>query len=295
MDHQLYRRATGEYDVTFYFVFEWQREADWNFTDYRIPVTTFWYIIEGSRLLIASGEQHELKPGMLVALPTNTNISTTYGRQDKAPIHYLSMGIQAIAGGLDWTERYGIPIAMQAFPRHEPRELTRIWHKLKEEAPMFRQILSEGAETFVSAAHAGFALAWESKLKMWLSLMTQAMLPYMTTPNPVIDRRVSDICTYIRRNYARKLQADELARQAALSEGHMRAVFRQVMGMSPHQYILQTRIEKAKELLAASGLSLASIAELTGFEDLSHFVQMFRKREGVTPAAYRKRLGAWEG
>jgi AraC-like DNA-binding protein len=295
MDHQLYRRATGEYDVCFYFAFDWHREADWNFTDYRIPATTFWYILEGSRMLIASGEQHELRPGMLAALPMNTNVSTTCGSQDKAPIHYLSMGIQAIAGGLDWTERYGIPIVMQPSLGHEQQELIRIWHKLKEDAQTFRHLLAEGADSFVSAAHAGFALAWEGNLKLWLSLMTQAMLPFMTTPNPVVDRRVNELCTYIRRNYARKLQADELAREAALSEGHMRAVFRQAMGMSPHQYILQTRFEKAKELLAASELSLASIAELAGFEDQSHFVQMFRKREGVTPASYRKKLGAWEG
>lgn len=295
MEHQLYRMVTNEYDVTFYFVFEWRRDADWNFTDYQIPVTTFWYILEGNRQLSAFGKQHDLEPGMLVALPTNVTVSTTHANQEKAPLHYLSMGIQAIAGGINWIERYGIHIAMPGIHRHEHREFVRLWYELYDDLHKIRQFLAEESDSCISAVHASFALSWEGKLRQWLSLITQAMLPFMATPNPIIDLRVNDICTYIRRNYSQKLQSEDLAKQATLSVGHMRAVFRQVMRMSPHQYIIQTRIDKAKELLISSGLPTATIAELAGFDDFSHFVQIFRKREGVTPVAYRKRSGVWEG
>jgi AraC-like DNA-binding protein len=294
MEHELYRTASREYDVTFYFVYDWRRDASWNFTDYRIPVTTFWYILEGSRTLMASGKEYILEPGMLVALPTHVTVSTAHAKRDESPIRYLSLGIQAITGGLDWTERYGIPIVMPVSQGQELRELIRLWRELRDDVARFRQFLDESSECFVAAIRTSFTLAWEGKLKQWLSLMTQVTLPYMSTPNPITDQRVNEICAYIRRNYADPLHSGAIAKHVALSEGHMRAVFRQIMGMSPHQYMLQIRIGKAKELLASGQLSLAEIAGMTGFDDLSYFIQMFRKREGLTPASYRKRAGAWE-
>lgn len=301
MEHRRYRAASREYDVTFYFAFDWRREASWNFADYRIPATTFWYVLEGSRVLRTPWTEVRLEPGMLAALPAHLSVSTHHGGEAKAPIRYLSMGVQAVAGGLDWIERYGIPLAMRVAERRELRELIRLWGELQEETAAFRSRPSAEAERDaardagrLSAHHTARALAWEGKVKLWLSLLTQITLPHMSTPNPIVDPRVGEICTYIRRNYSRPIQADALAKRVLLSEGHMRAIFREAMGMSPHQYVLHIRIEKAKELLAAGALPLADIAAMTGFEDVGYFIQMFKKREGQTPSSFRKRAGAWE-
>ncbi|WP_407890447.1 helix-turn-helix domain-containing protein [Scytonema sp. NUACC26] len=60
-------------------------------------------------------------------------------------------------------------------------------------------------------------------------------------------------------------------------------MFKQRMGITPHQYILHSRIEKAKYLLQHSNLSIANIALRSGFSDRSHLTRCFKRIVGVTP------------
>lgn len=294
-DHQLYRMLTGEYDISFYFAFEWVRPPSWNFTEYRIPALTFWYIMEGDRRLQIGGTEYAIEPGDILTLPADAIVTTTHTEENELPIHYFSMGVQAIAGGMSWSELFGIPVRITPAPCGELTELASLWRRLIADAASLRQ-LAEGSEEALFSAYASMrSLAWEARLKLWLSLLTQLALPYMTAAEPASDQRVRAICAYIRAHCARPLSAREIAREVCMSEGHMRATFRQVMGLTPHQYAIQVRLEKAKELLAMTELTLSEVAERTGFDDVSYFINSFRKREGTTPAVYRKRMYPWSG
>lgn len=81
---------------------------------------------------------------------------------------------------------------------------------------------------------------------------------------------------------------DAMARAAALSPSRIHALFRQETGMSPHDWLLKRRLERACALLAASGRSIADIALETGFSDQSVLTRAMRTAMGTTPAAYRK-------
>ncbi|WP_197080996.1 AraC family transcriptional regulator [Gordoniibacillus kamchatkensis] len=77
---------------------------------------------------------------------------------------------------------------------------------------------------------------------------------------------------------------------ANISPQHINTLFRKVFGISAYQYLLQFRIQKAKEfLLSDPGLTIKYIALSTGFNDSSHFVSYFRKSTGFTPEQFRKR------
>jgi AraC family transcriptional regulator len=60
------------------------------------------------------------------------------------------------------------------------------------------------------------------------------------------------------------------------------------MGISPHQYLLQQRVERAKQLLKQRNLSIVDIAFQCGFNSQSHFTRCFRKWTGITPKAYQQ-------
>ena len=75
-----------------------------------------------------------------------------------------------------------------------------------------------------------------------------------------------------------------------ISVNHLYAVFKQTMDQSVHQFVIQQRIEKAKQLLKNSNQSLAAIAQDTGFSNQSHFTTSFRKALGVTPSQYRQEV-----
>ena len=88
---------------------------------------------------------------------------------------------------------------------------------------------------------------------------------------------------YINEHLSQDLKLVELSAIAQLSPYHFLRLFKQRMGITPHQYILQQRIERAKNLLQHGELSTAEIALRTGFSDQSHLTRCFKRRFGITP------------
>jgi AraC family transcriptional regulator len=81
------------------------------------------------------------------------------------------------------------------------------------------------------------------------------------------------------------------ARDAAMSPYHFLRVFRDVVGMTPHQFVLRTRMHRAAVRLRRSDDPVSGIAFDAGFNDLSTFNRRFRRIVGITPTAFRARRG----
>lgn len=84
------------------------------------------------------------------------------------------------------------------------------------------------------------------------------------------------------------LTLDVLANACSLSKRHFTRAFRQSTGMAPHQWLQHRRIDRAKQLLALSAISLSNIAFECGFADQSHFTKAFARVVGVTPRTWRR-------
>ncbi|MGM4920382.1 helix-turn-helix domain-containing protein [Tardiphaga sp. 813_E8_N1_3] len=80
----------------------------------------------------------------------------------------------------------------------------------------------------------------------------------------------------------------DLAALAGLSQSHFSRAFKASTGMAPYQWQLDTRIRRAQAMLIDSRISLAEVAEATGFADAMHFGRTFRKLTGATPASWRR-------
>lgn len=87
---------------------------------------------------------------------------------------------------------------------------------------------------------------------------------------------------------AQPLRLPQLAALARLSEDHFLRAFKAAVGQTPHQYVLERRIDHSKRLLATSAMPVADIARAGGFSGPSHFAAAFRQRVGTTPTAWRK-------
>ena len=94
---------------------------------------------------------------------------------------------------------------------------------------------------------------------------------------------------FIDERYAMPLDLEKISREACLSRYHFLRLFRRAFSMTPHQYLIQRRIAKAKELLRLRSLSVTDVCFEVGFESLGSFSSLFRKRVGHTPGAYRRR------
>ena len=82
----------------------------------------------------------------------------------------------------------------------------------------------------------------------------------------------------------------DMADMARLSRTQFNFRFRELLRMSPSEYILKLRIEIAQKLLNTTDKSIAEIAAEAGFYDQSHFTKRFRRVTGLTPLAYRKQF-----
>ena len=88
---------------------------------------------------------------------------------------------------------------------------------------------------------------------------------------------------------AKPLNIERLSREVGVSLGYLSRAFKRSTGISPHQYILQTRVNRARQLIKATSRSLAEIAEQVGFADGSHMTTVFLKLTGKAPSHFRNR------
>jgi AraC-like DNA-binding protein len=92
---------------------------------------------------------------------------------------------------------------------------------------------------------------------------------------------------FIRDNLARRISVAELAQVACLSPSHFHAQFKDALGLTPHQYLLKTRLDSASRLLRDSDRPLVRIAEECGFSSQSALTTAMRRYLGLTPKRLR--------
>jgi len=107
--------------------------------------------------------------------------------------------------------------------------------------------------------------------------------------NGAQPRAVADALAFIHGNYARELSLNDVAEAVHVSPFHLTRLFKQSLGISPHQYLIQVRVNAARWLLSAGSgeRSLAEVADAVGFADQSHLTRHFKRMTGVTPGQFR--------
>ncbi len=93
---------------------------------------------------------------------------------------------------------------------------------------------------------------------------------------------------YVEANLASKMDIDSLANGVALSRSHFSRAFKHSVGMSPMEYVVVRRVERAKTMISGTREPLAEIALACGFADQAHFNRRFRDVVGVTPGRWRR-------
>lgn len=94
--------------------------------------------------------------------------------------------------------------------------------------------------------------------------------------------------SYILSHYTEPISVKRLASEAGYTEVHFISLFRLYFGATPKQYITFLRLNKACRLLKTTKFSVCHIAHLCGYDDEFYFIRLFRKRQSLSPLAYRR-------
>ncbi len=126
----------------------------------------------------------------------------------------------------------------------------------------------------------------------WLVLMEDIRENFRsgTATDKEREDRLRNMLVFLHSNFAEKLTLEQVAASAGISEREALRCFRQSMDQSPMEYLAAYRLDRAKQLLAKTQLSITDIAYQCGFSDGAYFGKIFKKAQGITPRAYRRKM-----
>lgn len=107
--------------------------------------------------------------------------------------------------------------------------------------------------------------------------------------NGLSQSQLARVVDYMQANLAQDLSILDLATLTHMSESHFSRSFKQSTGISPYQYLMKQRVERAEQLLKQQKVPIKDIALDCGFSNQTHLTRVFRKMTGIPPKAYRKR------
>ncbi len=93
---------------------------------------------------------------------------------------------------------------------------------------------------------------------------------------------------YLETDYKLEKSVADISAMCSVSENYFRRLFKEYSGISPKEYILRAKIDKAKLRLYEDNIPISEIAEICGFPDTAYFCRVFKKRTGLSPLSYRK-------
>jgi AraC family transcriptional regulator len=119
---------------------------------------------------------------------------------------------------------------------------------------------------------------------------SSAHMNALSTAGTLSKQQLHILFSYIQAHLDRDIRLADLATQLNLSEYHLCRLFKQSTGLSPHQYLIQQRVERSKQLLKQPQLTITEIALGCGFANQSHFARCFRQHTGISPSQFRRSL-----
>ncbi len=125
-----------------------------------------------------------------------------------------------------------------------------------------------------------------------LTLIMEESWPLDERASSTKRKDLEEILDYLQKHYAQKITLDELAERFFINKFYLTRIFKQQVGMSINQYLLQYRITKAKQALRFSNESVENIGYACGLGAPYYFSRVFKKVEGIPPGEFRKK---WQG
>lgn len=247
------------------------KKNDWSMNDlHSHSHYEIYFLNKGSRHFFLSNALYKLTAPVLLVIPPHVMHKTEGG-----PF-----------------ERFNINVAgtdLDSFQKESlEKKALRILSPSTEEANALTQLFEEVEKTDKRSKHAGQILhAYFSYFCVLLYNLRTERNPDKKTENnmPPLLLKIVD---YLNGHYQEKLTLDELAKTFFVSKATLLYNFKKYTNCSPIDFLINVRLTKAKELLTNTRKTVQEISELCGFSSANYFGLLFKQKETLSPASYRK-------
>ena len=168
---------------------------------------------------------------------------------------------------------------------------------LEESTPWQRKVLDDLRESWETIYQE--PEDYENRTRYLLSAALRQIAAHCQTQRDPTSRqeqiaaeRMKQMLRFVEEHCAEELTVEKIAGCVALSESACLRSFRQILGITPIQYVKQYRVERAAELLGTTRMKIGEVGAECGFPDGSYFIRTFRELKHCTPKEYRQRLSA---
>ena len=125
--------------------------------------------------------------------------------------------------------------------------------------------------------------------RLLTDLMSDCALSACTLPeHEMVPDCIQEARTYLLDNYHMRITLDDLSKRFSMNKFYFQKLFKRYTGFTPNEFLIFTRLNRAKELLRTTNDTINQIAFEVGIENSSHFINQFKQREGITPHAFRQ-------
>lgn len=233
------------------------------------------YTISGEGLLDYQGQSYSLKPGQIFWIdcrePQYYRTSPDMGSWRVLWVHFTG-----VSAGLYYE-------IFQAQNRRCPVLTMPPDNHIQEYLRELISLYDNDSSVLTTDLYAANQL---TKMLTSIIRVTEAERHWMGIPDSV--ERARD---YLTEHYNEKITLDDLAAKYAVSKFHFQKQFKHFIGYTPNEFLLQLRLTHAKELLRQTDQPISQIACDVGIQNVSHFINLFKKQEGITPLGYRNSFG----
>ena len=259
-------------NVQLLYITQAKYDIDWHSIKHMHHFTELFYVIRGNGSFLVENETFPVKEDDLIVV--NPNVNHTEVSNPENPLEYIVLGISGLQ-----------------FLNEDKEEVydysTHNYYNFKHEILFYLRTLVEE----VRDQDENYQAISQNLLEILIwNIIRRTKKKILLKPTKKVNKECRFIEQYINDHFAEDITLQKLSELTYLNKYYIVHVFKKYKGLSPINYLIERRMEEAKNLLETTNYPVSKISDIIGFSSQSYFSQTFKKEMNMTPNQYRKRI-----